>query len=56
MLVGALAEPATTTGLAARCRLPLSTTGGHLAVLRANGLITTTRTGLYLTTSARPSA
>lgn len=48
MLLGALAEPATTTGLAARCGLPLSTTSEHLAVLRANGLITTTRTGRYL--------
>ncbi len=48
MLLGALAEPASTTGLAARCGLPLSTTSEHLAVLRANGLITTTRTGRYL--------
>jgi hypothetical protein len=48
MLLGALAEPASTTGLAARCGLLLSTTSEHLAVLRANGLVTTTRTGRYL--------
>jgi len=48
MLLGALAEPASTTGLAARCGLPLSTTSEHLAILRANGLITSTRTGRYL--------
>lgn len=47
VLLGALAEPASTTGLAARCGLSLSTTSEHLAVLRANGLITTTRTGRY---------
>ncbi len=48
MLLRALAEPASTSGLAARCDLPLSTTSEHLTVLRANGLITTTRTGRYL--------
>jgi DNA-binding transcriptional ArsR family regulator len=48
MLLCALAEPASTTGLAARCGLSLSSTSEHLAVLRANGLITTTRTGRYL--------
>ncbi len=48
MLLGALAEPATTTGLAARCGLPLSTVSEHLTLLRANGLITTTRTGRYM--------
>ena len=47
-LLSALAEPASTTGLAARCGLALSTTSKHLAVLRANGLITTTRTGRFL--------
>jgi DNA-binding transcriptional ArsR family regulator len=48
MLLRALAEPASTTGLAARCGLALSTTSEHLAVLPANGLVTTTRTGRYL--------
>ncbi len=48
MLLSALAEPASTTGLAARCGLPLSSTSEHLAVLRANGLISTTRTGRFL--------
>jgi DNA-binding transcriptional ArsR family regulator len=48
MLLNALAEPASTTGLAARCGLPLSTVSEHLTILRANGLITTTRTGRYL--------
>jgi DNA-binding transcriptional ArsR family regulator len=47
-VLSALAEPASTSGLAARCGLPASTTSEHLAVLRANGLITTTRTGRYL--------
>jgi Family of unknown function (DUF5937) len=47
MLLGALAERASTTGLAARCGLPVSTTS-HLTVLRANGLISTTRIGRYL--------
>ena len=40
--------PATTTGLASRCRLPLSSVSEHLAVLRAAGLITTHRTGRRL--------
>jgi DNA-binding transcriptional ArsR family regulator len=47
-LLAALEEPATTTGLAARCGLPVSTTSEHLTVLRANGLITATRTGRSL--------
>ncbi len=44
----ALAEPASTTALAARCRLPASTVSEHLGVLRANGLVATVRTGRYL--------
>jgi DNA-binding transcriptional ArsR family regulator len=48
MLLSALAEPASTSGLAARCSLPLSTTSEHLTIMRANGLISTTRTGRYL--------
>ena len=48
MLLSALAEPASTSGLAARCDLPLSTTSEHLTIMRANGLIRATRTGRYL--------
>jgi Helix-turn-helix domain len=47
-VLNTLAEPASTSGLAARCGLLLSTTSEHLTVLRANGPITTTRTGRYL--------
>lgn len=44
----ALAEPASTTGLAARCGLPASTASEHLTVLRAAGLVATVRTGRLL--------
>jgi hypothetical protein len=44
----ALAEPASTTGLAARCGLPASTASEHLSVLRAAGLVATVRTGRFL--------
>ncbi|HKB31611.1 MAG TPA: DUF5937 family protein [Streptosporangiaceae bacterium] len=44
----ALADPASTTGLAARCALPVSTVSEHLAVLRAAGLVRTARTGRFL--------
>ena len=44
----ALTEPASTTGLAARTGLPVSSVSEHLSVLRANGLISTTRTGRFL--------
>jgi DNA-binding transcriptional ArsR family regulator len=47
-LLVALAEPASTTGLAARCGLPLSTVSEHLAVLRAAGLVTVRRAGRHL--------
>jgi Helix-turn-helix domain/Family of unknown function (DUF5937) len=47
-LLAALAEPASTTGLAARTGVPVSSVSEHLAVLRAGGLITTTRTGRFL--------
>ncbi len=47
-LLSALAEPASTTGLAARAGLPVSSVSEHLAVLRAAGLVTTTRTGRFL--------
>jgi hypothetical protein len=48
VLLTALAEPASTTGLAARTGLPVSSVSEQLAVLRANGLISTTRTGRFL--------
>jgi DNA-binding transcriptional ArsR family regulator len=54
MLLSALVEPASTTGLAARCDLPVSTVSEHLTLLRANGLITTTRNGRYLNHQRTP--
>jgi DNA-binding IclR family transcriptional regulator len=48
VLLAALAEPASTTGLAARCSLPVSTVSEQLAILRAARLITTHRTGRFL--------
>jgi len=48
-LLTALADPASTTGLAARTGVPVSSVSDHLAVLRATGLVATTRTGRYLT-------
>jgi DNA-binding transcriptional ArsR family regulator len=47
-LLVALAEPASTTGLAARCGLPVSTVSEHLAVLRATGLVAARRAGRHL--------
>jgi DNA-binding transcriptional ArsR family regulator len=47
-LLLALAEPASTTGLARRCDLPVSTVSEHLSVLRAAGLVVTRRTGRQL--------
>lgn len=47
-LLLALAEPASTTGLAARAGIPVSSVSEHLGVLRANGLVSTTRTGRFL--------
>jgi DNA-binding transcriptional ArsR family regulator len=47
-LLTALAEPASTTGLAARSGVPASSVSEHLAVLRAAGLISTSRTGRFL--------
>ena len=44
----ALAAPASTTGLAARTGIPVSSVSEHLGVLRANGLVSTTRTGRFL--------
>ena len=48
-LLTALADPASTTGLAARTGVPVSSVSEHLAVLRATGLVATTRTGRFLT-------
>jgi DNA-binding transcriptional ArsR family regulator len=48
MLLAALAEPASTTGLAARTGIPVSSVSEHLSVLRATGLVATTRTGRFL--------
>jgi DNA-binding transcriptional ArsR family regulator len=47
-LLSALAAPASTTGLAARTGIPVSSVSEHLGVLRANGLVSTTRTGRFL--------
>jgi len=46
--------PASTTGLAARCHLPLSSISEHLAVLRAAGLVSTHRTGRRLQHARTP--
>lgn len=48
VVLTALAQPASTTGLAARCGLPVSTVSEHLAVLRAGGLVSTVRVGRSL--------
>ncbi len=50
----ALAEPASTTGLAARCSIPVSSASEHLAVLRATGLVATVRTGRFLVHQRTP--
>lgn len=47
-LLMALAEPASTTGLAARTGIPVSSISEHLATLRSTGLVSTTRTGRFL--------
>ena len=44
----ALAEPSTTSGLAARCDLPASSVSEHLTVLRGAGLVTATRVGRHV--------
>lgn len=54
LLLAALTEPASTTGLAARCGRPTSSVSEHLAVLRQAGLVTTRRTGRYLQHSRTP--
>lgn len=47
-VLAALAEPASTSGVAARCHIPASSASEHLAVLRAAGLVATTRAGRFL--------
>jgi DNA-binding transcriptional ArsR family regulator len=47
-LLTGLEAPASTTGLAARTGIPVSSVSEHLGVLRANGLVSTTRTGRFL--------
>ena len=47
-LLTALTTPASTTGLAARTGIPVSSVSEHLSVLRTSGLISTTRTGRFL--------
>ena len=54
VVLTALADPASTTGLAARCQIPMSSTSEHLAVLRAAGLVATTRTGRFLVHQLTP--
>jgi DNA-binding transcriptional ArsR family regulator len=54
VVLTALAEPASTTGLAARCGIPVSSASEHLAVLRASGLVSTTRTGRFLVHQRTP--
>lgn len=48
ILLRALAASASTTGLAARTGIPVSSVSEHLAVLRANGLVSTTRISRFL--------
>lgn len=44
-LLAALTNPATTSGFADRCQVPLSAVSDHLAALGAAGLITAHRVG-----------
>jgi DNA-binding transcriptional ArsR family regulator len=53
-VLGALVEAQTTSGLAVRCQLPTSSVSEHLAVLRAAGLTTATRTGRYVMHARTP--
>ncbi|GAB1509245.1 ArsR/SmtB family transcription factor [Actinophytocola sp. KF-1] len=54
VLLSALAEPMSTTGLARRCGLPNSTVSEHLTVLRDAGLVTTHRVGRWLRHTRTP--
>lgn len=53
-LLAALDEPASTTGLAARCGLPVSSVSEHLAVLCAASLVRSHRTGRSMQHSRTP--
>jgi DNA-binding transcriptional ArsR family regulator len=53
-ILRALAAPATTSQLAARLGMSLGNVGGHLAVLRAAGLVARTRTGRSVNYVATP--
>ena len=53
-ILRALAAPATTSQLAAQLGMSLGNVGGHLAVLRAAGLVTRTRTGRSVNYVATP--
>jgi DNA-binding transcriptional ArsR family regulator len=54
VLLSALTEPTSTTGLARRCGLPNSTVSEHLTVLRDAGLVTTHRVGRSLRHTRTP--
>jgi DNA-binding transcriptional ArsR family regulator len=54
MLLSALTEPTSTTGLARRCDLPTSTVSEHLTILRDAGLVTTHRVGRWLRHTRTP--
>lgn len=54
VLLSALTEPTSTTGLARRCGLPNSTVSEHVAVLRDAGLVTTHRVGRWLRHTRTP--
>lgn len=54
VLLSALTEPTSTTGLARRCGLPNSTVSEHLTVLRDAGLVTTHRVGRWLRHTRTP--
>jgi hypothetical protein len=53
-LLTALAEPASTTGLAVRTGIPVSSVSEQLSVLRAAGLVSATRTGRFLVHQRTP--
>jgi DNA-binding transcriptional ArsR family regulator len=54
VLLAALTEPTSTTGLARRCGLPNSTVSEHLTVLRDAGLVATHRVGRWLRHTRTP--
>lgn len=54
VLLAALTEPTSTTGLGRRCTLPNSTVSEQLTVLRESGLVTTHRSGRFLLHTRTP--